>query len=93
MAIDFLPVVAILDFWEHLKTAKIAFWTILIALGVKIEHRFTLRSTVSEIMAIEVSVVAAILEFSKHLKMAFWAISYCPRGRNRAPFCTTIDGC
>ncbi len=29
-------------------------------------------------MAIEVSAVVAILNFSKHLKMAFWAIAYCP---------------
>ncbi len=40
----------------------------LIALGVEIELRFALRSTVSEIMAIEVSAVVA--DFSKHLKMA-----------------------
>ncbi len=24
--------------------------------------------------------------------MAFWGIAYCPRGRNRAPFRSTIDG-
>ncbi len=45
----------------------------LIAIGVEIELRFALRSTVSEIMAIKVWAVAAILDFSKHLKMAFWA--------------------
>ncbi len=38
-------------------------------------------------MAIEVSTLAAILGFSKHLKMA-----NCPQGRNRAPFRSTIDG-
>ncbi len=68
---------------------------VLIGLGVEIELRFALRSTVSEITAIEVSAVAAILDFSKHLKtakMTFWAIAYCPRGRNRAPFRSTIDG-
>ncbi len=55
-----------------------------------------LRSTVSKIMAIEVSTLVAILNFSKYLKMAkmaFWAIGYCPQGRNRAPFRSTIDGC
>ncbi len=64
----------------------------LIALGVELELRLALRSTVAEITAIEVSAVAAILDFSKHLKMAFWVISYCPGGRNRAPFCSMIDG-
>ncbi len=46
-------------------------------------------------MSIKVSILAAILDFSKHLKtakMAFCAIPYCPRGRNRAPFRSTIDG-
>ncbi len=50
---------------------------------------------VSEIMAIEVSAVATILDFSKHLKIAkmgFCAIAYCTWGRNRAPFRSTIDG-
>ncbi len=86
---------AILDFSKHLKMAKMAFRQLVIALRVKIELRFALRSTVSEIMAIEVSAVVGILDFSKHLKtakMAFWAIAYCPQGRNRAPFCSTIDG-
>ncbi len=67
----------------------------LIGLGVEIELRFALRSTVSEITAIEVSAVAAILDFAEHVKtakMAFWANPYCPRGRNRAPFRSTIDG-
>ncbi len=67
----------------------------LIALRVEIELHFALRSMVSEILAIEISAVVAILDFSKHLKMtkmAFWAIAYYPRGRNRAPFCSTIDG-
>ncbi len=61
----------------------------LIALGVEIELRFALRSTVAEITAIEVSAVAAFWEFSEHLKMAklvFWAIAHCPRDQNRAPF-------
>ncbi len=40
----------------------------LIALRVEIELCFALRSTVSEIMAIEVSTLAAILDFSKNLK-------------------------
>ncbi len=44
------------------------FGQLLIALGVEIELPFTLRSTVSEITAIEVLSVAAILDFSKHLK-------------------------
>ncbi len=51
----------------------------LIALGVEIELRFALRSTVAEITAIEVSAVAAILDFSEHLKtgkMAFWVNPY-----------------
>ncbi len=67
----------------------------LIALGVEIELCFALRSTVAEIMVIEVSAVAAILDFLEHLKMAkmaFWAIAHWCRGRNRAPFCSTIDG-
>ncbi len=62
----------------------------LIALGVEIELLFTLRSTVAEITAIEVSAVAAILDFSEHLKMTIRAIAYCPQGRNRAPFRSTI---
>ncbi len=65
----------------------------LIALGVEIELRFVLRSTVAEITAIKVSAVAAILDFSNHLKMAIRAIAYFPRGRNRAPFRSTFDGC
>ncbi len=67
-----------------------------IALWVEIELRFALRSTVPEITAIEVSTLAAILDFSNHLKMAkmaIWANAYCPQGRNRAPFRSTIDGC
>ncbi len=67
----------------------------LIALGVEIELRFALRSTVAEITAIEVSALAAILDFSEHLKMAkmaIRAIAYSPRGRNRASFRSTIDG-
>ncbi len=43
-------------------------------------------------MAIEVLAVAAILDFSEHIKMAFWAIAYCPQGRNQALFRSTIDG-
>ncbi len=77
------------------KWRKWHFGRLLIALGVEIKLRFALRSTVAEIMAIEVSTLVAILDFSKHLKMAkmaFWAIAYCPRGQNRAPFCSTIDG-
>ncbi len=95
MAIEVSAVAAILNFSKHLKMAKIAFWEFVIALGVEIELRFALRSTVAEITAIKVSGVAAILDFSEHLKMAkiaFWAIAYCPRGRNRAPFGSTIDG-
>ncbi len=71
------------------------FWAITYALGVEIELRFALRSTVSEIIAIKVSTLAAILDCSKHLKMAkmsIWENAYCPLGRNRAPFCSTIDG-
>ncbi len=86
---------AILDFSKHLKTAKMHFGQLLIALVVEIELCFALRSTVSEITAIEVSSVAAILDFSEHLKMAkmaFLVIAYCPRDRNRAPFRSTIDG-
>ncbi len=81
--------------WIFQIISKWHFGQLLIALGVEIELRFTLRSTVSEIMAIEVSTLAAILDFSKHLKMAkmaFWAIAYSPRGRNRAAFRSTIDG-
>ncbi len=55
----------------------------LIALGVEIELRFALRSTVAEITPIEVSAVVAILDFSKNLKMAKMAIrtiAYCPQG-------------
>ncbi len=68
---------------------------LLIGLGVEIELCFALQSMVSEITAIEVSGVAAILDFSEHLKtakMAFWAIAYWPRGQNRAVFRSTIDG-
>ncbi len=68
---------------------------LLIALRVEIELRFALLSTVAEITAIEVLAVAAILDFSEHLKMAkmaFWAIDFSPLGRNRAPFRSTIDG-
>ncbi len=45
-------------------------------------------------MAIEVSAVAAILDFSEHLKMAKVGFGqlHMPRGRNRAPFRSTIDG-
>ncbi len=53
--IEVSAVAAILDFSEHLKTAKMAFWAIAYALGVEIELRFALRSTVFEISAIEVS--------------------------------------
>ncbi len=77
------------------KWLKWHFGQFLIALGVEIELRFALRTTVAEITAIEVSGVVAILDFSKHFKtakMAFWAIAYCPRARNRAPFRSTIDG-
>ncbi len=82
MAIEVSAVAAILDFSEPLKMAKMAFWAIDFSpwgrLGVEIELRFALRSTVSDIMAIKVSAVAPILDFSKHLKMAkmaFWAIT------------------
>ncbi len=44
-----------------------AFWQLLIALGVEIELRFALRSTVSEIMANE---VLAKWPLSKTLKYA-----------------------
>ncbi len=67
----------------------------ILPLGPEIELHFALRSTVSEIMAIEVSAVVAILDFSEHLKMAkmaFWAIHFSRWGRNRAPFRCTIDG-
>ncbi len=40
---------------ERLKTAKMGFGQLLIALQDEIEVRFALRSTVSEISAIEVS--------------------------------------
>ncbi len=46
----------------------------LIALWVEIELRFALRSTVSEITAIKVSTLAAILDFSKHLKQLLIAL-------------------
>ncbi len=42
-----------------------------IALGVEIELRFALRSTVSEIMAIEVLTLVAILDLSKWPKWHF----------------------
>ncbi len=50
------------------KSPKNGFWTVAYALGVEIELRFTLRSTVAGITAIEVSAVAAILDFSENLK-------------------------
>ncbi len=50
------------------KWPKCHFGQLLIALGVEIELRFALRSTVGEITAIEVSAMAAILDFSEHLK-------------------------
>ncbi len=95
MAIEVSTMAAILDFRNIPKWPKWYFGQLLIALRVEIELRFALRSTVSEIMAIEVLILAAILDLSKYLKMAkmaFWAIAYCPLGRNRAPFCPTIDG-
>ncbi len=84
--------------WIFRKISKWPKWQFgqkLIALGFEIELRFALQLTVAEINAIEVLAVAAILDFLQHLKMAqmaFWAIAHCPRGRNRAPFCSTIDG-
>ncbi len=42
----------------------------LIALGVEIELRFALRSTVAKITAIKVLTAVAILDFSEHLKTA-----------------------
>ncbi len=81
--------------WIFRNISKWNFGQLLIALGVEIELRFALRSMVSEITAIEVSGVAAILDFSEHLKtakVAFWAIAYWPRGQNRAAFRSTIDG-
>ncbi len=83
MAIKILDMVAILDFSKMVKIIKMAFEHLHIALAVKLELRFTLRSTVSETIAIEVLFVSAILDFSKHLKMAqngIWAIAYCPLG-------------
>ncbi len=68
-------------FFKMVKIIKMAFEHLHIALTVKIEIRFALRLTVSKIMAIEVSAVAAILDFSEHLKtakMAFLATDYCP---------------
>ncbi len=64
--------VAILDFQN---ISKWHFGQFLIALGVEIALCFAIRSTVAEITAIEFWAVAAILDFSKHLKMAFWAIA------------------
>ncbi len=59
-------------------------------------NRALFRSTIDGFRddAIEVSILVAILDFSKHLKMAkivFWEIAYCPWGRNRAPCRSTRD--
>ncbi len=55
MAIEVSAVAAMLDFSEHLKTAKMVFTVLHIPLGPEIELHFALRSTVFEIWAIEVS--------------------------------------
>ncbi len=70
MAIEVLAVVAILDFAEHLKMDKMAFWVIDFSPWGRNLAPFALRSTVSDTMAIEVSTLVAILDFSKHLKMS-----------------------
>ncbi len=71
--------VAILDFQN---ISKWHFGQFLIALGVEIELRFALRSTVSEITAIKVDPGGHLGFFktSQNGQMAFWAIAYCPRG-------------
>ncbi len=65
--------------WRTSQNIQNGFWAVAYALWVEIELRFALRSTVSEITAIEVSAVAANLDFFQNISKwpkikTFWAV-------------------